>query len=271
VADSVLDAYQTPSVAEAYWLVGLAALTGRVHLTRALLQMRADDSTFAFSSLGERVAAPRPVARAALALLAYASFSEPRDSVRALAAAIPRLVDAWVEPERRERVRRAVMTDPTIFGLWRLLPSAALEVRVPSPLHRMQQAFARGEGAAVRSIADSQYADRTAHSALGGQAPDIAYQEALVLLAVGDSARAMRSAGAAVEAIPTAPRLLVDVHRAAAIAPAMRIRALLAAHAGDSATARRWGSAALILWRRADAELRPLIEPLRAIVGTTRQ
>jgi tRNA A-37 threonylcarbamoyl transferase component Bud32/tetratricopeptide (TPR) repeat protein len=272
VADSVLEAYRTPSVAEAYWLVGLAALTGRVHTTSALLQMRADDSTFAFSSLGERVTAPRPVARAALALLAYVSFPEPRDSVRVLAASVPRLVDAWVEPARRERVRRAVMTDPTIFGLWEVRPRAALEVSAPAPLHRMQQAFARGDSSAVRVIADSQYADRAPRQGLGGIVPDMAYQEALVLLAIGDSARASRSATVAVESVPHAPRwLLLDVHRAAAIPLAMRLRALLAAHAGDSATARRWATAALTLWQRADAELRPSLEPLRVMGDTSRR
>ena len=272
VADSVLEAYQTPSVAEAYWLAGLAALTGRVHKTSALLQMRADDSTFAFASLGERVTAPRPVARAALALLAYVSFPEPRDSVRGLAASIPRLVDAWVEPAGRERVRRAVMTDPTIFGLWQVRPRAALEIRAPTPIHRMQHAFARGDRNAVRVIADSQYADRAGREGLGGTVPDLAYQEALVLQAVGDSARALRSAIAAVESVPAAPRwLLMDVQRAAAIPLAMRLRALLTARAGDAGTARRWATAARILWRSADAELRPLLEPLRAIEGTSRR
>jgi tRNA A-37 threonylcarbamoyl transferase component Bud32 len=271
-ADSVLEAYQAPSVAESYWLVGLAALTGRVHQTSVLLQMRADDSTFVFGSLGERVTAPRPVARAALALLAYVSFPEPRDSVRVLAASLPRLVDAWVDPARRERVRRAVMTDPTIFGLWQVRPRAALEIGAPTPVHRMQHAFARGDSDAVRIIADSQHADRAGREGLGGTVPDLAYQEALVLLAVGDSTRALRSATAAVGSVPHAARwLLLDAHRAAAIPSAMRLRAVLAARAGDSATARQWATAALTLWRRADAELRPFLEPLRIIGNNSRR
>ncbi|MGQ0712743.1 MAG: protein kinase domain-containing protein [Gemmatimonadaceae bacterium] len=272
LADSVLAAHGTPSTAETYWLVGLAALTGRVHLTRRLLEARADSSTFAFFAQGEWVTAPRPVARAGLALLAYASFPEPRDSMVALATKVDRLINAWVEPQRRDRVRSAVMTNPVIFGLWRIAPSAALDVNVPSPLSRMQRAFARGDTVAVRAIADSAHRDDVAHGAIAGHVPDILYQEGLVLLTIGDTARAKRSVTAAVESVPLAPRsLLVDAHRAAAIVPSMRLRALLAARGGDSATARRWAAAALTLWRRADAELRPLAEPLRALGGTSRQ
>jgi eukaryotic-like serine/threonine-protein kinase len=272
VADSILAMYRAPSIAEAQWLVGLAALTGRVHLTRELLQQRADDSTFAFSILGERVTAPRPVARAALALLAYASFPEPRDSVAMLDASVRRLVNAWVEPERRDRVRRAVMTNAVMFGLWRVRPSAALEVTAPSPLSRMQRALARGDTAGVRSIADSAHAAYTERVSVGGVVPDILYHQALVLLAVGDTTRATRTVIAGVESVPLAPRsLLVDVHRAASIAPALRLRALLALRAGDAEGARRWGSGTLALWRHADPELRALTDTLRVIAGTSRQ
>jgi hypothetical protein len=92
------------------------------------------------------------------------------------------------------------------------------------------------------------------------------YQEALVLLAVGDTAASLVLLDDVLEELPTGPRWLIeDVHRAATIGLAMRLRALLAAAAGDQNTARVWADRTLTLWRSADAEIRPLLEPLRGM------
>jgi hypothetical protein len=268
LADSVLGARTDPTTAEAHWLAGLAALTGRVHRTRALLEVNADDSTFAFFYEGESVTTPHSVARAALALLAYASFPEPRDSTLALARRVRQLVRASVVQARRERVLAATMINPVTFGLWQIDPSSALTVTASSNVHQMQRALAMGDTVGVRHLADSVRAAQSAQRDLRGGEADQLYQEALVLLAVHDTAAAVLRLEEMLNGLSTGPRwLLEDVHRAAAIAPAMRLRAVLAAHAGDVAGARSWARRALALWSNADPELRPFLEPLTAIAG----
>jgi hypothetical protein len=93
------------------------------------------------------------------------------------------------------------------------------------------------------------------------------YHEALVLLAVGDTAAAVMLLDDALEALPAASQiLLTDVHRAAAIPLAMHLRARLAARAGDSVAARRWAQGALTLWQDADPALRAVLDDIRPLV-----
>ncbi len=265
VADSVLSARSDPRQAEVHALAGLAALTGRVHRTRALLEAHADDTTFAFWYEGERVIAPRPVARAALALLAYASFPEPRDSAIALARRVRQLIDMWVPAGRRERVRAATMLHPVTFGLWRIEPRSVLSIKAPGELHRLQRALAVRDTAAVRA-AGRRLAATTPDERRGDV--DVVYQQALVFLAAGDTTTATLLLDNVLRDLPMSPGwLLEDVHRAAAIPSAMVTRALLAARAGDTTTARPVARAALVLWRNSDPELRPAFHALPAIAA----
>jgi protein kinase-like protein len=269
LADSTLSARRAPTAAEAHWLAGLAALTGRVHRTRQLLEVDADDSTFAFWYDGDRVTAPPQVARAALALLAYASFPDPRDSTLALARRVRQLVNVWVPRAGRDRVRAAVMANPITFGLWRLEPSSVLSISGFGELHQVQRALARGDVAAVRAVAAS---IRAAPADQREGDADNVYQEALVFLAAGDTVAATLLLDDLLGGLSTGPRwLLEDVQRAAAIPAAMRMRALLAARARDDAVSRSWARAALVLWRDADPELRPFLEPLRSLAGEPNQ
>jgi hypothetical protein len=265
LADSILSARGTPPHEEAHWLAGLAALTGRVHRTRALLERDADDSTFAFWEDGERVTAPRPVSRAALALLAYASFPDQRDSAAALANRVRAMVAVWVAPARRQQVLAAAMANPIVFGLWQWNPASARSLGDSRGVGAMQRSLARGDTASVRALAQS---TRTSSpDALDGD-PDLLYQEALVFLTVGDTVAATLLLDRLLNGLATRPRwLLEDVHRAAAIPAAMRTRALLASRAGDSATARKWASLARNLWRNADPALRPFLQPLDTLTG----
>jgi tRNA A-37 threonylcarbamoyl transferase component Bud32/tetratricopeptide (TPR) repeat protein len=271
VADSALRRRPTPtssSVANA--LSGVAALIGHAELTRELLELQANDSTSALVLDGEIVAAPTSVHRAALALLAYASFPEPRDSVIAYTRVLNRAIDLWVPPARRNRVRAAAMSLPVTFGFWQMGPRSVLNVRMPTVLNRMQRAFARGERTAVVAIWDSAAGQRAEHFASDARNPEFTYQEALLLLAVGDTTRAIAHLDAALTNLSLAPRwFLSDVHRPAALAPMMRLRALLAESRGDLPGAARWARAAMSLWRGADPPLRKMIEPLSALADTT--
>jgi hypothetical protein len=260
----------TTSVDEAWYVSGLAALVGRVALTRELLEMRGDDSAQAFIVRGEPVIVPRLLARRALALLAYASFPVPRDSVVVFTRTVERLIETSVEAGRRAKVRRAVLSLPITFGFWHLDPQAALRVESPTMLHRMQRAFARGDASAVRAIADSSRAQRAAQP--GSSPPiDYLYHEALVLLAVGDTAAATARLDDGLEGLSNASQILLsDVHRAAAVPAAMHLRARLAMRAGDRMLARRWARDALALWRGADPELRAWVEEVRPLADTGR-
>ena len=257
------------SVDEAWYLSGLAALAGRVELAREMLEMRADDSARTFFAMGEPVAVSRRLARAALALLAYASFPEPRDSVVAFARTVERLVEASVEPARRAKVRRAVLSVPTTFGFWQLGPQSALRVESLTMLHRMQRAFARGDTSGVRAIADS---SRRRREAQRGSSPpiDFLYHEALILLAIGDTASATRRLDEGLEGLPNASQILLsDAHRAAAIPMTMHLRARLAMR-DDRMTARRWAAATLALWRGAEPALHPYVEAMRPLAANPR-
>ena len=265
LADSILAARGTPPYEESHWLAGLAALTGRVHRTRALLELDAEDSTFAFWDGGERITAPRPVSRTALALLAYASFPDQRDSALALTRRLRATVGAWAAPPQRQRVLTATMTNPIMFGLWQLDPALARSLGGQEGLQGLERSLATGDTASVRAVARSIRADTSERYESD---PDHALQTALVFLAAGDTAAATLLLDRLLKGLATNPRwLLEDVHRAAAIPVAMRTRAVLAARARDSVIARRWAESALTLWRNADPELRPFLQPLDALTG----
>ena len=154
-----------------------------------------------------------------------------------------------------------VLSLPTTFGFWQLRPASALGVQSPTALHRMQRAFARGQP--VRSIADSAHARRQSMGT-SSSLIDFVYHEALVLLAVGDTAVAVQRLDEALGGLANASQtLLSDVHRAAAIPAAMLLRARLAARAGNEAVARRWAPGAVGLWGGADAQLVRLLDEVR--------
>jgi hypothetical protein len=270
IADSALALTGDISTDEASYLAGLAALTGHVVRTRELLERRGDDSTRTFFSRGEPLVMSSRLTRAALAALAYASFPAPADSLPVLMRRVEEIINASIEPQRRQAMRRVVLSLPTTFGFWQLEPASALRVQSPLAVHRMQQAFARADAKAVRAIGDSANARReslrTSSSLI-----DFVYHEALVLLAVGDTAIAAQRLDQALGGLANASQiLLADVHRAASIPAAMLLRARLAARGGDTALAGRWAAGAIALWERGDPELQRLVNEVRPFVRGAR-
>ncbi|HEU5183871.1 MAG TPA: serine/threonine-protein kinase [Gemmatimonadaceae bacterium] len=264
VADSALNTRRSSiSIAESGYLSGLAALVGRAHLSRELLVALADDSIPRFFYQGSPVSVPRPLARDAYALLAYASFPTYRDSVRVILERVRESISRGSPPAEREKLRDALLATSLTRGYWTIGAEAALTVSVPSPLHRMQRAHASGNVAAVRAIADSAQARRSSRTS-GAGGTDLLHHEALVLLAIGDTTDAIGRLDQALEGLSHAPTwLLDDVHRAAAIGAAMRVRAELAGARGDAATAQRWARAAISLWDGGDPEVRATLASLR--------
>jgi hypothetical protein len=162
------------------------------------------------------------------------------------------------------------MVNPVTFGLWQLEPSSVMTVTALSDVHFLQRALARGDSLAIRAHGDSVRAFPS--GALRRGDADLLYQEALVLLAVADTAAATLLLDQTLDGLSAGPRWLIeDVHRAATIALAMRLRALLAASAGEEATARLWARRTLALWRGADRELHPFLGPLRSIADSANE
>ena len=267
LADSLLRTHPAPSVDDARQLRGLAALTGRVHLAARLQQRAAPDYTFLTSDWDE-VSVPQQLTEAALGLFAYAAFGAPVDSIDTLEQRVERLIPSYVVPARREAAREALLDVPAML---------AFPERGPGPTHRaraggnyllgMQWRLAQGDTAGVRAELTRVHAMQR-NLRPGDVAFDATYQEARLLLALGDTAAAAQRLDLSLQALSTLRSDLLDqLPPAATLVRGMALRAELAGRAGDSTAARRWSRAVLTLWPGADAELQPTIASMRRIDG----
>lgn len=267
LADSLLRAHPAPSLEEARQIRGLAALTGQVHLASRLQQRAAPDYTF-LSSDWEEVTVPLHLTETALALLAYASFGAPLDSIDTLEERVERLVPSYVVPARRAAAREAMLDGPTVLAY----PEQGLR-----PMHRprpggnyllaMQWRLGQGDTAGVRQeFGRLRAAQRTVRP--GDVSFDATYHEARLMLAVGDTAPATQLLDLSLQALSTLGGDLLDqLPQVTTLVRGMALRADLADRAGDSTTARRWAGDVLTLWSAADQELHPTITTMRRIAG----
>jgi hypothetical protein len=127
----------------------------------------------------------------------------------------------------------------------------------------MQRALGRGELGALRAHFNTLEKVRRVDRA-GDISLEITYQEAWLLLAMGDSARAQRHLCTPLSALPTLGTSVVrDVPQAAAVGRSFALCAQLAARRGDLAAARPLADAVITLWATADSSLQPLRSELR--------
>ncbi|HEX6405933.1 MAG TPA: protein kinase, partial [Gemmatimonadales bacterium] len=202
LADSLLRANPRPDMDDARQLRGLAALTGHVHLTAQLQRKAAPDFTF-LTPDWEEVNVPLPLTDAALGLFAYSAFGNPMDSLAALEQRVERLIPSYVESSRRLRTRQALLDVPAVL---------AFPERGIRPMHRaqaggnyrlvMQWKLARRDTAGVREEFRSLRAARRGLRP-GDVAFDGTYHEARLLLALGDTAEAIRLLDLSLNALPT--------------------------------------------------------------------
>ncbi|MGH7644764.1 MAG: hypothetical protein ACREMR_04170, partial [Gemmatimonadales bacterium] len=215
---------------------------------------------------GERVQVAPPVNEAGLRLLAYAAFGAPAESLVVLERRVGQRVASWVRASERERVRAAQLHVPV---------SLAFPTLAPHTLHAgpsggnyllaLQGALLRGDTAAVRARLGELRQER-ADRRPGDVAIDGTHGEAVVLLALGDTAAATGLLDLSLDALPTLGTDLVgQVPQAAGLVRAVALRAELAHAAGDRATAERWARAVLGLWAGADAALDPVVGRMRAV------
>jgi serine/threonine protein kinase len=266
LADSALDAGTNPNSGAAEQLAGLAALTGRAHRTAQLLAHAAPDLTLEID--GRQVGVhPLSLARAAFALRGYAALGAPAESVTVLAHRVRLLIDASIEPQRRESMRHALLDHPTEWSLPLLRARSPRRGTPGERSGRLVWALDHRDTATIRATLDTMHAARS-DLRPGDVAISGTYLEARVLLAIGDTGAATVLISRPLDALATLGTGLLDnVDQAAALVRAMALRADLATHARDEATAHRWARPVIALWGAADdRELQDIVARMRAMV-----
>ncbi|MDQ2766355.1 MAG: protein kinase [Gemmatimonadota bacterium] len=254
LADSILvSRVTTPAEADA--LKAVAALTG--HIQRTIEMLRVEAPTIHFISMDNRlVQPPTPVAEAARALLGYASFGAPMDSLLANKQRVDHAVDSYVQNDARAMMREAVLNVPLTL-MYPVAPALALQRHGGGGdyLLDIQRAASKHDTATVHKLLNA-VASMRALGRPGELSSYLTYQEAWLLLQVGDTAAATRQLDATLTALPTLnPYVLDHVQDAAFLVRAMVLRSDIAANAGDQRTAQRWGMAVSELWSGAEAPL----------------
>jgi hypothetical protein len=266
VADSLLEANRNPTPSVARYLAGVAALIGEVDRTEQLLVRMASDPR-----AQPAVPVPHAVAVAAARLTAYASSGVCSPSLSTMVDSVEQQVERNVAPLRRDVVRMHVLGRPLSLAVPCLGPS--IVQRVPGPasrLVRMQRALGRGDRVAVRAHFDTLTQMRRVDR-VGDIALDNTFQEAWLLLAMGDTALAQRHLCVPLSALPTlGSRVLLDAPQAAAIGRSLAVCARIAAGRNDRVAAHRWAEAVELLWATADSSLAATIADLRPLAATTR-
>jgi len=262
LADSMLaSAVSTPADADA--LKAVAALTGRVQRTIEMLRVEAP--TVQFISMDSRLVQPPPaVAQEARALLGYASFGAPLDSLIAIKERVDRSIDSYVESGSRSTIREAVLNVPLTLA-YPVAPALALRRAGGGGdyLLDIQRAASNHDTVAVHRLLDA-VAQMRALGRPGDLSIYLTYQEAWLRLQVGDTAGAVRQLDATLTALPTLTSYLLDyVQDAAFLVRAMALRSDLAAAAGDQRTAGKWGSAVSELWAGADSPLASVVARMK--------
>jgi serine/threonine protein kinase len=248
-------------------LAGIAALTGRIGLAESLLDPRG-------VMPGDRdPGEPLPnqaLLGAATSLYVNAALGVCSDVLDKRSSQINVLAESYAPGGEHRKV-----TNDLTARAWSLAfpckPAYVLQISSPGDrLLRMQQSLARGEIRAVRAEFDS-IARLRANSRPGDVSADYLFQEAWVLVSIGDTAAAIKRLDLSLAALPTLGNgILEQVSQAAALVRAMILRADLAVSAQDSGTARKWANAAAILWARADGPLQPTVQHLKSVATQSR-
>ena len=262
LADSVLaSAAATP--VDADLLKATAALTGRIQRTIEMLRVEAP--TVRFISMDNQVVQPPPVvAQEGRALLGYASFGAPLDSLTATRERVVRSIDSYVPSGSRAAMRETVLNVPLTLA-FPVAPARALQRTGGGGdyLLEIQRAATRHDTASVHRLLDAVTRMRA-----GGRPGDLSiyltYQEVWLRLQVGDTAGAVHQLDATLTALPTlTPYLLDYVQDAAFLVRAMALRSDIAAASGDERTAQKWGSAVADLWAGAAAPLASVVPSMK--------
>jgi tetratricopeptide (TPR) repeat protein/tRNA A-37 threonylcarbamoyl transferase component Bud32 len=263
LADSLLVRWPTPQPDAARQLAGVAVIAGRVNRAAALLSM--DVATPFVTPEGDHVVLPASIAAPARALLVYAAVGAPAESLSVLERRVTSLVGSWIEPQRQAAARRATLHEPAMLAFPQLGMREAHAGNVGGNyLLELQRLLARDPRAVRATLARIDSSRGTLRA--GDVASEIVYQEAWLLVSVGDTAAAVERLDRSLTALPSLWTALLDqVPQAAGLVRAMSFRAELAAASGDATTAARWARAVTALWHDADPELGAVVARMAAI------
>jgi len=242
-------------------LAGLAALTGRLTSAQRLLP----PASILVGSDDPNPALPNEaIMSAAGALFVRAALGACSEDFDRIATQLNNLFESYV-PSRQQGALREALTQRSWSMATPCRPAFALRVTSPvDRLLRMQQALARSQPNEVRAEFDSLEKLRE-NDRPGDVSPDVMYQEAWLLAAIGDTAAAIRRLDRSLSSLPTWGGLILDVPQAAGLVRAMILRADLAQTRGDMAASQKWARAASILWANADLSLQPDARRMRSI------
>jgi hypothetical protein len=264
MADSLLRAWPDPDSTLLGPLAALAALTGRAGRAAELLAHHAGAARSRWRDVVTRTL-PLPLFEARERLRAYAALGAPRDTMLRWSARFDTLLASYVGQARRRPIRRQLLDDVMVLAYPVLGPSTEHRADAPNYLLGLQWLLARGDTAAVRARFAALAVLREKNPP-GSVAISTTFQEAWLLLQLGDTAAAVSRLEGSLNALATFQReRLADVPDPAALVRAMALRAELAG-GRDSAAARRWGEPVTILWRDADEGLQPLVTRTRALL-----
>ena len=271
LADSLLGTARAGDAAAAAALKSLAALTGKVQRTVELMQQDTSDDRF-LSMSGHVLQPPFAAAKEAGALLGYASLGAPRDSIAPARERVERALDSYVATGERAETREALLNTPLMLA-YPVSPELSLSrpARPGDYLLDLQRAANRGDAAALHALLRSISRTR-ALSRPGELSIYFTFQEAWLLLQVGDTASATSELDGSLNALPTLnPYILDYVQDAAFLVRAMILRSDLAAKAKDVQASQRWASAVVDLWAGADEPLREVVARMSAREGARKQ
>lgn len=266
LADSVVRANETLEGEPAIPIAGAAALAGDLTRAAALLVRASRPETRAvFSSQNPT---PPAVVQPAAELLVLSSIGVCGDTLRSLVALIDSRLAQYATEDQREDLRRATVVRPMSLAVPCLGPAVMKGLKSGSRLVRMQQDLAGGDERALRLRFDSVRAARVGLRP-GDVSLDHTVQEAWLLLALRDTAAAIRYLDLPLSSLPTlSTHLLDDVPQAAAVGRAFALRAELAAATGDARGARQHAERVLALWDGASPLLQPTITRMRQLAAS---
>ena len=266
MADSLFAASRSSAADTA--LAGPAALTGRIQALATILRSPSGSPGFALDMPdGTALEVSPALKQDAAGTYAYALSGACVDSVRGYRARLDRQLASYIPDGNRRAVARGVLLRRVLSVAMPCVGAASL-IGINAATDRMvelEQAVAAGDRPAFRAI----YGSMTAYRSLdrpGDTSMDYTYMESWMLAALGDTAGATAHLDRSLEALPTLGGFILNYPaHSAALVRAMGLRAELAAAAGDTASAARWGAAVATLWSHADPELQPYVRTMCAL------
>lgn len=225
----------------------IAALLGRPHIAARLARANPPNMT----GLPARIRAP------ASALLAYAAFGLPGDSIRSLAAEVEEIVRHTLPSDRQPGARQHILARAKVLSLPAGQQDAFAKFDFDSSWYLLEaaEAYLEGDTAEVHSMLERV---REARRLIGplGVSMDALYPEAWLLQAIGEEREAAEWLDSALEELRWVPlNANSEPAAAAALLRAMQLRVELAEQSGDSTAGRRWAEPLSILWSHPDSLL----------------